>query len=91
MLAQVFAAFVEANTGGYVVRWGTRALINTGLAQSKKRSGLGWFSNTAASAARETRAAKHAAIPFTPSPVEARNFDAMASSLRMQGRITVGS
>lgn len=28
---------------GYVVGWGTLALINAGLAQSKRRSGLGWF------------------------------------------------
>jgi hypothetical protein len=29
--------------GGYVVGWGTLALINAGLAQSKNRSGLNWF------------------------------------------------
>lgn len=28
---------------GYFVGWGTLALINAGLAQSKNRSGLGWF------------------------------------------------
>lgn len=28
---------------GYVVGWGTLALINAGLAQSKRRSGLAWF------------------------------------------------
>jgi hypothetical protein len=28
---------------GYAVGWGTLALINAGLAQSKERSGLGWF------------------------------------------------
>jgi hypothetical protein len=28
---------------GYVVGWGTLALINAGLAQGKKRSRLGWF------------------------------------------------
>ncbi len=28
---------------GYYVGWGTLALINAGLAQSKKRSGLVWF------------------------------------------------
>jgi hypothetical protein len=28
---------------GYAVGWGTLALINAGLAQSKGRSGLGWF------------------------------------------------
>ncbi len=27
----------------YGVGWGTLALINAGLAQSKRRSGLGWF------------------------------------------------
>ena len=27
----------------YVVGWGTLALINAGLAQSKNRSRLGWF------------------------------------------------
>ena len=28
---------------GYVVGWGTLALINAGLAQGKGRSGLSWF------------------------------------------------
>ena len=28
---------------GYAVGWGTLALINAGLAQSKGRSRLGWF------------------------------------------------
>ena len=32
--------FVEP---GYVVGWGTLALINAGLAQGKNRSGLLWF------------------------------------------------
>ena len=27
----------------YAVGWGTLALLNAGLAQSKRRSGLGWF------------------------------------------------
>ena len=27
----------------YVVGWGTLALINAGLAQSKRRSGIAWF------------------------------------------------
>ena len=27
----------------YAVGWGTLALINAGLAQSKNRSGLAWF------------------------------------------------
>ncbi|MFT3783595.1 MAG: hypothetical protein QM790_16400 [Nibricoccus sp.] len=29
--------------GDFFVGWGTLALINAGLAQSKNRSGLGWF------------------------------------------------
>lgn len=29
--------------GRYVIGWGTRALINAGLAQEKGRSGLVWF------------------------------------------------
>lgn len=28
---------------GYVVGWGTLALINAGLAQGKGRSGMNWF------------------------------------------------
>jgi hypothetical protein len=28
---------------GYVVGWGTLALINAGLAHGKNRSGLNWF------------------------------------------------
>ncbi len=28
---------------GYVVGWGTLALINAAIAQSKKKSGLNWF------------------------------------------------
>jgi len=31
------------STGGYAVGWFTLALINAGLAQSKNRSGLGWW------------------------------------------------
>lgn len=27
----------------YAIGWGTLALINTGLAQNKRRSGLAWF------------------------------------------------
>ncbi|MCK6695772.1 MAG: hypothetical protein L6Q97_27165 [Thermoanaerobaculia bacterium] len=27
----------------YTVGWGTLALLNAGIAQSKKRSGLNWF------------------------------------------------
>jgi hypothetical protein len=34
---------VVAEPGGYVVGWGTLALINAGLAQGKNRSGLAWF------------------------------------------------
>lgn len=29
--------------GSYAVGWGTLALINAGLAQSKNRSGINWF------------------------------------------------
>lgn len=29
--------------GSFFVGWGTLALINAGIAQSKNRSGLGWF------------------------------------------------
>jgi hypothetical protein len=29
--------------GSYGIGWGTLALINAGLAQSKNRSGLNWF------------------------------------------------
>jgi hypothetical protein len=32
-----------AQPGYYAVGWGTLALINAGLAQSKNRSGLLWF------------------------------------------------
>jgi hypothetical protein len=35
----MFSEFGE----GYVVGWGTLALINAGLAQSKGRSRLAWF------------------------------------------------
>jgi hypothetical protein len=31
------------NTPGYVVGWGTLALLNAGIAQGKNRSGLNWF------------------------------------------------
>jgi hypothetical protein len=30
-------------TSGFVVGWGTLALINAGLAQGKGRGGLNWF------------------------------------------------
>jgi mannitol-specific phosphotransferase system IIBC component len=29
--------------GGYIVGWGTLALINAALAQTKNRSRIGWF------------------------------------------------
>jgi len=32
-----------AQQSSYAVGWGTLALINAGLTQSKKRSGLAWF------------------------------------------------
>jgi hypothetical protein len=32
-----------SNTGEYAVGWFTLSLINAGLAQSKGRSGLGWW------------------------------------------------
>jgi hypothetical protein len=34
---------VAQETPGYAVGWGTLALLNAGLAQSKGRSGLTWF------------------------------------------------
>ena len=34
---------MQPQTTEFVVGFGTLALINTGLAQSKNRSGLGWF------------------------------------------------
>jgi hypothetical protein len=34
---------MEMMKGGYAVGWGTLALINAGLAQSKRHSGLLWF------------------------------------------------
>jgi hypothetical protein len=35
-------AAADSNSG-YVVGWGSLALINAGIAQSKARSGLFWF------------------------------------------------
>ncbi len=32
-----------SSSAEFFVGWGTLALINAGLAQSKNRSGLGWF------------------------------------------------
>jgi len=37
------ADIVSATDPGFYVGWGTLALINAGLAQSKLRSGLNWF------------------------------------------------
>ena len=34
---------LSARSTDYFVGWGTLALLNAGLAQSKNRSGLGWF------------------------------------------------
>ncbi len=34
---------IAENTTPYAAGWGTLALINAGLAQSKNRSGLAWF------------------------------------------------
>lgn len=34
---------IAINNGSYFVGWGTLALINAGLAQAKRRSGLNWF------------------------------------------------
>ena len=31
------------DTPGFVVGWGTLALLNAGIAQGKNRSGLNWF------------------------------------------------
>jgi hypothetical protein len=39
----VAAAAVATQTTSYFVGWGTLSLINAGLAQSKNRSGLGWW------------------------------------------------
>ena len=35
--------FGQMDNSGYAIGWGTLALINAGLAQSKNRSGLHWF------------------------------------------------
>ncbi|GMU80217.1 MAG: hypothetical protein AMXMBFR47_00880 [Planctomycetota bacterium] len=40
--AQPIQTILE-NPQGYAIGWGTLALINAGLAQSKGRSGLAWF------------------------------------------------
>ncbi len=39
----LFALVPSTTYSGYVVGWGTLALINAGLSQSKGRSGLAWF------------------------------------------------
>jgi uncharacterized membrane protein len=39
----MFQRVIIIQENGYVVGWGTLALINAGLAQSKNRSGLNWF------------------------------------------------
>lgn len=36
-------AEVIGQATGYVVGWGSLALINAGIAQGKNRSGLNWF------------------------------------------------
>jgi len=36
-------AHLQGNHSEFYVGWGTLALINAGLAQSKNRSGLNWF------------------------------------------------
>jgi hypothetical protein len=36
-------AFQVVEYRGYAVGWGTLALVNAGLAQSKNRSGLAWW------------------------------------------------
>ncbi|EDL56437.1 hypothetical protein [Gimesia maris] len=38
----LFAAQIPQESG-YLVGWGSLALINAGLAQGKNRSGLAWF------------------------------------------------
>tara|TARA_R110002111_G_scaffold117466_1_gene179429 strand:+ start:22737 stop:22931 length:195 start_codon:yes stop_codon:yes gene_type:complete len=38
----LFAAQIPQESG-YLVGWGSLALINAGLAQGKNRSGLNWF------------------------------------------------
>ncbi len=38
----LFAAQIPQDPG-YLVGWGSLALINAGLAQGKNRSGLNWF------------------------------------------------
>ncbi len=40
---ELLAVAVSPQYGGYAVGWGSLALINAGLAQAKRRSGLLWF------------------------------------------------
>jgi hypothetical protein len=42
ILAQTTVHVIEQNPH-YFVGWGTLSLVNAGLAQSKNRSGLGWW------------------------------------------------
>jgi hypothetical protein len=37
------STFTSDNASGYAVGWLTLALINSGLAQGKQRSGIVWF------------------------------------------------
>ena len=39
----LLAAETAENVPSYAVGWGSLALINAGLAQSKNRSGFAWF------------------------------------------------
>ncbi len=41
--AAVTVQDTSSQSPGYVLGWGTLSLINAGLAQSKNRSGLGWW------------------------------------------------
>jgi hypothetical protein len=34
---------MDTDGGSYAIGWGTLGLLNAGLAQTKNRSGLGWF------------------------------------------------
>jgi len=43
LLADIIIRDVSDEFRGYAVGWFTLALINAGLAQSKNRSGLGWW------------------------------------------------
>jgi biotin transporter BioY len=43
MEQQSSGSLMPGQNAGFVVGWGTLALINAVLAQSHRRSGLGWF------------------------------------------------